>query len=243
MEFITEHWLSLGVAIYLLAMVLYGHYRGFLRMAVTFAALVLSVVFVRTAMPHMTSFLKENTKIHEMIQETILRSAWDQEDPGISGEETGLPARQRQVIEELKLPQQIKDALLENNNHEVYEMLGVSSFFEYVGSYLADMFLNLIGTVVLFVAVFVVLRLLIRWLDLLARLPILYGINQIAGAVLGAVQGMAYLWIACLVVSVCSETFWGKLVLEQVRGSFWLNFLYENNLLSWLFFNILKNLA
>ena len=241
MEFITEHWLSLGVAVYLLAMVLYGHYRGFLRMAVTFAALVLSVVTVRMAMPYVTSFLKENTGIHQIIQEAVLRSAWDEGTPE-EAESYGMPAKQRQVIEELKLPQQFKDALLENNNHEIYEVLGVGSFVEYVGNYLADMILNLIGTVILFIAVFIVLRLLIRWLDLLARLPILYGINQIAGAILGAVQGLAYLWVACLVVSVCSETFWAKMVLEQINGSFWLKFLYENNLLGWLFFSILKSL-
>ncbi len=240
MEFITEHWLSLGVAVYLLAMVLYGHYRGFLRTAVTFAALVLSVVTVRIAMPYVTSFLKENTGIHQMIQETVIRSAWGEEDT--SGELGKMPSQQRQIIEGLKLPQQFKDALIENNNHEIYEALGVSSFFDYIGNYLADMVLNLIGTVILFLAVFVILRLLIRWLDLLARLPILYGMNQIAGAILGAVQGLTYLWIACLVVSVCSETFWARMVLKQVNGSLWLKFLYENNLLSWLFFSILKSL-
>ena len=35
MELIMEHWLSMTVGIYLVAMVLYGHYRGFLRMAVS----------------------------------------------------------------------------------------------------------------------------------------------------------------------------------------------------------------
>ena len=38
------------------------------------------------------------------------------------------PSVQRSIIEEMELPEQLKDALLENNNSEVYEALGVSSF-------------------------------------------------------------------------------------------------------------------
>ena len=112
------------------------------------------------------------------------------------GEEAGavwqehiqLPAQQRQVIENLQLPETIKKALVDNNNSEIYRILGVDTFFDYVATYLADMALNLAGAVVLFLAVFVGLRILVRWLDLVARLPVIHGINQIAGAILGGCQ-------------------------------------------------------
>lgn len=31
MDFLTEHWLSVGVGVFWLSMVLYGHYRGLVR--------------------------------------------------------------------------------------------------------------------------------------------------------------------------------------------------------------------
>ena len=40
MEFLMEHWLATGVGVFLLSMVLYGHYRGFLRLAVTMTCLL-----------------------------------------------------------------------------------------------------------------------------------------------------------------------------------------------------------
>ena len=43
MEIFMEHWLSFIAGGFLLAMILYGHYRGFLRIAVTVASLVLSI--------------------------------------------------------------------------------------------------------------------------------------------------------------------------------------------------------
>ena len=58
-----------------------------------------------------------------------------------------LPAQQRMMIEQMELPQPMKDALLENNNSEIYHLLGADSFFEYVGSYLTSMILNLMGSV------------------------------------------------------------------------------------------------
>ena len=38
MDFLTEHWLSVGVGVFWLSMVLYGHYRGLVRIAVTMSA-------------------------------------------------------------------------------------------------------------------------------------------------------------------------------------------------------------
>ena len=39
-----------------------------------------------------------------------------------------LPAQQRMMIEQMELPQPMKDALLENNNSEIYHLLGADSF-------------------------------------------------------------------------------------------------------------------
>ena len=44
MDFWAEHWLSVGVGVFWLSMILYGHYRGLVRIAVTMSALILSLV-------------------------------------------------------------------------------------------------------------------------------------------------------------------------------------------------------
>ena len=80
-------------------------------------------------------------------------------------------------------------------------------------------------------------------MDLIARLPIVSGINQIAGALLGGVQGLLCLWIGCVVVDLCSRTQWAQAVLEQIHISMWLTFLYQNNMINWIFVNILRSLT
>ena len=44
MEFFRENWLQIIVGLYLLGMVLYGHYRGLIRLAVSMLALVVTLV-------------------------------------------------------------------------------------------------------------------------------------------------------------------------------------------------------
>lgn len=238
-----ENWLSIAVGIYLLAMVLYGHYRGFIRLAVSVVSLIAALAIVHVSMPKVTEYLKENTTIQQTLTENMKKatSLGTQEDSGIAAEE-GVPSAQRMIIEGLDLPQSLKAALIENNNSEVYDLLGVNGFADYIGSYLADMILNTVGFVLLFAVVYLLIRLVVRWLDLIARLPILSGVNKIAGALLGGIQGLLFLWILCLVVTACSGTTWGMAVIHQVEASKWLSFLYEHNLLNVIFLGVLHGI-
>ena len=106
----------------MIGMVLYGHYRGFLKQCVSLGALVLTIVIVKIATPYMTGFIKDNPSIRQGAADAILSIAgW--EEPSM--EDTGLPSAQRMSIERLNLPQSVKDVLLENNNSEIYKILGV----------------------------------------------------------------------------------------------------------------------
>ena len=182
MDMILEHWLSAGAGVFLIGMVLYGHYRGALKQCVSLGALILTIILVKVATPYMTGFIKDNPSIRQSAAEAILNAAgW--EEP--LAENTELPAAQRIAIENLNLPQSVKETLLENNNSEFYHMLGVEQFAEYVSTYLADILINAVSSIILFAVVYILIHLVVRWLDLIARLPILYGLNHIAGAVLG----------------------------------------------------------
>lgn len=238
-----ENWLAIAVGIYLLGMVLYGHYRGFIRLAVSVFALIAALSIVHMAMPKVTEYLKENTAIRQNLTENMKKaSGLGGTEDGQAPAEDGLPSAQRIIIEGLDLPQSLKDALIENNNSEVYDLLGVNAFADYVGSYLADMILNTVGFVILFAAVYLAIRLIVRWLDLIARLPILSGMNKIAGALLGGIQGLLFLWILCLVVTACSGTAWGMEVVRQIEASKWLSFLYEHNFLNIIFMGVLHGI-
>ena len=234
---IVEHWLPVVAGVFLVGMMLRGHYCGLLRQCVSLGALILTIVLVKVATPYMTGFLKDNPSIRQNAAEAIL-DAVDWQPP--SPEDTVLPSAQRLAIERMNLPQSVKEALLENNNGEFYDLLGVNQFAEYVSTYLADMLINAIASILLFAAIYILIRLLVRWMDLIARLPILYGLNHIAGAVMGLAYGLLLLWVAGFVLGLFSATLIGKMLEGQIYGSAWLTFLYRHNLINLLLGGIVK---
>lgn len=233
-----DNWLEITVGVYLVGMILYGHYKGLIRLAVSMVALVATLVIVHFAMPKITVFIKENTHVYTWIADGMKETMGIEEElPDIQ-----VPAKQRMVIENLNLPDDVKQILLENNNSQMYQILGVDAFAEYIGNYLANLIMNSLGFVILFLAVYILLHLIMKWLDLVARLPILYGMNHVAGAILGGIQGLFFLWIAALLITACAGTSWASAVLSQIEASPWLSFLYHYNLVSKMALGILRGI-
>ena len=214
-----RNWVEIAVGVYSLGMVLYGHYRGFIRQAVSMFALVATFAIVNLGMPKACTFI--NTLIPEDVQ---------------------MPAQQRQIIEEMRLPDTLKDLLIENNNSRIYEALGVTRFQEYIGSYIANTILNVVAYVMMLIVVYLLIKVLVSWLDIVTRLPILSGMNKIAGAILGGVQGLLFFWIAALLLTAFATTAWGSFLLMQIETSTWLSILYHINPISRIALGILHGI-
>lgn len=238
---LSGRWLEIVVAVYLIGMILYGHYRGFIKLSVSALALVITLVSVHFAMPYVTDWLKNSTPVYEKMKQGIMQSSGLDDMFAEFGGETG-PAKteERMIIEGLELPEQLKQLLIENNNNEVYEMMGVELFGDYVGGYLADTFIKIIAFILLFVIVFILLHVAVIWLDLIAKLPILSGMNQIAGAVLGGVEALIFLWIGCLVFTALASTGPGASVMKQIYASPWLSWLYNHNMLTYFVIGLVR---
>lgn len=234
-----EHWLSIGAGVFLVGMMLYGHYRGLLKQCVSLGALVLTIVIVKLATPYITDFLKANPSIRQSAGNAVLSAAgWEAPSSG----ESELPAAQRIAIERMNLPDPVKEILLENNNSEIYHMLGVNQFAEYISAYLADMLINAVVSAALFFSVFILIHLLVKWLDIISRLPIIHGLNHIAGAVLGLSCGLLFLWVGLFLLKLFAATPGGGILTEQVYRSPWLTFLYHNNLINILLGGIMRGI-
>lgn len=232
-----EHWLPIAAAVFLIGMVLYGHHRGFLRQCVSVGALVLTLCFVKIATPTVTEFIETNPQIRGRAAEVILAvSGWEEAGEG----DVQAPASQRTIIEGLKLPQTIKDILIENNNSEFYNILGVDRFAEYITTCLADMVIHAVCSALIFVMSYALIRVLIRWLDLIARLPIICGLNQLAGAFMGLAQGLLILWIAGVVLKFFGAAPVGQFLEQQINASDWLSFLYQYNPLDFVLSSFIR---
>lgn len=215
-----KSWFEIAVGLYLLAMVLYGHYRGFLRMAVSMAALILTFVIVHIALPPTITFIKNETPVVAWLEEGIEQTVISEEDFADSAERYA-------AIQQLNLPKEIQEVLLSGEDFGLYDTLG-----GYISRCLTELIINAVGFAVLFALVYVGIHLTMKCLDIMAKLPILSGMNQLAGAVLGGIQGILFVWLLFALITAFSRSDWAEGLIAQIESSRWLSFLYDYNLVS-----------
>lgn len=140
-------------------------------------------------------------------------------------------SQQIDTINNYPLPQSLKDALIENNNNQIYEALGVQQFNQYVASYMACLVLNSVSFLIVFIVAFTILKIIEAGLDLIAKLPVLHGMNVLGGILCGAVHGLIILWILCIAITVFAWTGPGQMISAQINENPLLSFLYDHNYL------------
>lgn len=137
---------------------------------------------------------------------------------------------QMEIIENLPIPEMLKDMLLDYNNDEGYERLQVSRFLDYVSSFIASVILNVVAFILSVLIVQIFLWLVINMLDLLANVPVIRVVNRVAGLALGLLEALFFIWLFFLVLSMLSATDVGMFLMSMVQESEFLGELYDSNL-------------
>ena len=143
------------------------------------------------------------------------------------------------MIENMDLPENIKEMLLENNNTESYDVLKVTGFHEYIGAYLARLIINALAFLISFVIVWTAIRAILLALDVVTKLPLLHGINKLLGGALGAVFGVVLVWIAFLLVTILCNGDLGRQFFTLISENQFLLFLYNQNVIMKIVFGLI----
>ena len=219
------NWLLITVAGIILFNVFDGVRCGFIRKAVSVISLVATLVLVTWFTPLVTGFLTEYTPIQKNLQEKCAQMLYDDD---YNEEEK---ADQVLAIEAMPLPDNVKEMLLENNNYEAYGLLKVSGFYEYVGAYLAKMIINALAYLIAFIMVWTLLKAALAALNIITMLPVLHGINKVAGGILGAAEGVVLVWLLFLLAAIFCDGSFGQWFFEMISESRLLTFLYSKNII------------
>ena len=237
--------------IILLVCVIAGLVRGFIKIVASLAATIIIIVLVVFLTPYVSKGILKVTPLETMVQEKCVEymdllgiEINGQKLDGIDLEAAGITeediknligkidlTREQQIsaIENANIPQLFRDLLLENNNAEIYKNLGVSTFGEYVGAYMAKVIADFVGFLLTLLIVTIVVRTIVYMLGLISDLPVIGGLNKIAGGVLGMATGVIIIWVILIVVTLLYTTSIGKICFENIADSQILTFLYDHN--------------
>ncbi|MGI6006983.1 MAG: CvpA family protein [Ruminococcus sp.] len=231
------NWLFWVLLIFTVLSVIRGGRKGFVRTAVSMVSLILVMVVAAWLNPYVGRFLRESTPVYQFVEErceALVSGGDEAEDRPVDEDEADqeLPLNQQiEFIENMPLPQSVKDALLENNNSEIYNILGVERFGDYIAGYIAYYITNGIGYILSFVLAIIIIKVILYAVDILTELPGISFINAVGGMILGVVQAVLWIWIFFIIATVLCNTPAGQAVMDQISGNELLKILYDRNLL------------
>lgn len=231
---ISWTWLGIAVLALIAAACIMGFRKGFVKEIVSVFFMLISFLLVWAVNPYVNTFVKEYTPVYDTIQDKCQTLVSEQ----IGNKKTLDKEEQNQVMENMELPDLLKNALVENNTAETYRYLAVSTFTEYISDSLAVMAVNGISFLISFVLSAAVIKLLGFILNVLTKLPVINGINKIAGAAVGGIKCIIFIWIAFLVLTLLCNTTLGQQGMALIQQDAFLNFLYNQNVFVKVFMSV-----
>ena len=150
----------------------------------------------------------------------------------------GAMQTQTALIEAMPLPEFLKEALLENNNPVIYQLLHAESLKEYIAGYLANVCINVLSVAAAFVLIYIVVKVIINALHLFSKLPGLNFLNRFSGFLVGGAKGIVCVWLAGIVLTFfqCRGAF--AELFSAMERTLFAGYFYENNILLQLILTI-----
>ncbi|MBE5945015.1 MAG: CvpA family protein [Lachnospiraceae bacterium] len=239
------------IAVFIVFIII-GYARGLLRSVFKLVLAVLALVLAYFLTPMVAKLITDYTPIDNYINdkvyegvENIARDKVEKELIEEFGEVKDElvdsltaaalelePSRNQQIniIQQLKLPQFMTDALISNNNDEVRAELDADGFYKYIAYYISYMVMNALSFLLTFTLIQILANIIYMALGVVSKLPIIGGIDRMAGLLFGGLEALLIVWVILILISTFANTEVGNNLYTQVNDSDFLTFLYKHNI-------------
>lgn len=221
------NYLLMGVLFLFLVCLVMGYKKGFLRIAISLVNIVLIIAAVTVVTPYVSNFAINSTGAYDTVKtriEVLLQDDNEKLD-------TTTRENQEQTIQSYGLPEVLASALIKNNTTDTYKQYMVSAFEDYISGYLARLAIKAASFIIVFALLGILVWIALRMADLVAKLPVIKGLNKILGIGAGAVQALSITWVFFLIVVMFMGSSFGDSMMKCVEQSSFLTYLFNENVL------------
>ncbi len=221
------NWLLVAVSAVFVIFIIRGYNKGFLKMAVTLAAIIFSVFVATRLVPDTTDFLTKNTIVYNAVYNKVAQFFHNTnvQYNDKSREE------QNKAIEEYDLPSLVISDLIVKNTDEIYESLKVKIFEDYVAKYITLLMIKSGTFIILAIITVIIIWIVFKVTGLMAKIPIIRGLNKYLGMFTGAAIALIFVWTFFFVLVVFFSNTSAGTLLSDVKDSKFLTFIYNSNIL------------
>ena len=172
--------------------VVLGYFRGFVKTCFSFVPSVVSLLLTNKIYPVFSKFLR-TTPVYGYIESGVAKAF------NLNSMSSAVSAQGNDYINSLAIPDFLKESLITNNNPVVYNILDATGINDYIAGYVANMILNIVSMIVVAIGLIVIFKLILVFLDVVTKLPVLHGMNSIGGLIVGLLEGILIVWVIFVV--------------------------------------------
>lgn len=228
------NWMDIVVILILLSSTFAAYKVGLVKTVLNSFSTIISLITAYILYPKVSLFLvgrglfdkiNQSVRITLNIKENLTEMTKNAQDT---------------FINNLNIPNFLKNSLIENNTNDIYTLFNVSSIEDYITSYITNIFINIIAITLTFILTLILVKLVFTMIDAISKLPVINFTNKFLGAILGFVNGIIIIWILCILITFCYSNPSFDYITSSLESSSVSKMFYDNNLFIFMINDILK---
>lgn len=213
-DFILKNLINIVFLILMLYGFIKGFSEGFLKKVLSFGSIIVTIIATKYFTPIVSGIVKDLTN----IESTLTTIIYDVLINSTAYDKLNL-GRFGGMLDTENLAKSIRDGLCAN---------------------VANALINLVCGIVIFIVVLILLRIALKVLDVIDYIPVVGQFNKLLGGVLGLVEIILITWIVFTVIKGFENVPSVSILIEKIRSSALVSFLYDNNIVYNFFSNLLN---
>ena len=206
-----------------------GFRKGLVRTVYRFVSFILALFLASRLYPVIARFLR-NSALYINLRERIAGAT---NIEGVFRENAPSPdipeaLRNNEIINSLPLPQSLRDMLYEGNTPDMFELLRVNTIEEYISGFFANIVINVISLVVVFILVLLILHFVGKALKIIDYIPVINSFNRVGGLLAGALIGAGIVWLGVTLLMMFFSVGANEGLYGMIQGSFVTSWLVDN---------------
>jgi len=199
------------------------------RTVYRFVSFILALFLASRLYPVIARFLR-NSALYINLRERIAGAT---NIEGVFRENAPSPdipeaLRNNEIINSLPLPQSLRDMLYEGNTPDMFELLRVNTIEEYISGFFANIVINVISLVVVFILVLLILHFVGKALKIIDYIPVINSFNRVGGLLAGALIGAGIVWLGVTLLMMFFSVGANEGLYGMIQGSFVTSWLVDN---------------
>ena len=221
------NWLLIVAGVILIASMIVGFVKGFVKSIFSLFSFIVILVAACFIAPLVDQYVENNTQLYQMVEERCIAHYEKNAMEPTNSNQLVEPASEEEAISILGI--QYPKKLQEKFRQDLVNHASDAGAFVKLGKTTANIIIESAIFFLTIIVLWMIIRVIEGILDLMAKLPVLNGVNKALGIIVGFVEGILILWILAFILSLFGTTNIGSYLLTLVKENNILTFIYENN--------------